>query len=267
MQRMTADSVDMVFCSPPYADVRNYGINFGYRGHKWVDWAMPRFIECLRITNGLVAWVVEGTGQQSVKYTAEPILMQARLIDAGIPIWKPSIYGRFSLPGRFSVLRNNWEFIIMSSNGRKLPFSDPTACGSAPKFAPGGKTGPRTRDGGRNKSKTNYKAPAKTNHGNIIWCGAVGGGNMGDPLATENEAPFPEYLAEVMIRSFCKPGGIVLDPFCGSGTTMAVAAKHGRVGMGIEIRKSQVELSKRRVSRSPKTVRVAKGTKPNTRRR
>jgi hypothetical protein len=195
-----------------------------------------------------VAWVVEGTGQQSVKYTGEPILMQADLIRRGIPIMKPAIYGRFSLPGRFRVLRNNWEFVVMSTNGRKLPFSDPTACGSEPVCKPGGRTRPRNQDGSRNLATTNYQQPGKTNHGNIIWCGAVGGGNMGSSFATENEAPFPEYLAEVIVRSFCPPCGTVLDCFAGSGTTLAVAEKHGRNGIGIDIRESQVELSGRRIA-------------------
>ena len=69
---------------------------------------------------------------------------------------------------------------------------------------------------------------------------------MGSKLAHENEAPFPEKLAEFFIRSWCPPGGTVLDPFCGSGTTLAVATKCGRNSIGIDIRESQVDLTKRR---------------------
>lgn len=248
MHEMASDSVDLVLCSPPYADARTYGINFVLKGQAWVDWATERYLECLRVSRGLVAWVIEGTGQQTVDYSAEPILMQADLIRHGVPLWKPSIYGRYSLPGRFSVLRNNYEFVVISSNGRPLAFSDPTACGSAPKCAPGGRTRPRAQDGTRSVSNTEYKQPVRTNHGNIFWCGAVGGGNIGSNFATENEAPYPEYLAEVIIQSFCPPGGTVLDPFCGSGTTLAVANRHGRNAIGIDIRPSQVELSGRRVA-------------------
>ena len=70
---------------------------------------------------------------------------------------------------------------------------------------------------------------------------------MGDPLAHENEAPFSEDLADAFIRSFCPPGGTVLDPFCGSGTTLAVAAKTGRKSIGFDIRESQIDLSRRRL--------------------
>lgn len=247
LQMLDDNSVDIVIGSPPYAQQRSYGIDFNLKGQAWVDWAVEIYIECLRVSKGLVVWVVEGTGQQTVDYTCEPILMQADLHRRGIKMWKPSIYGRYSLPGRFSVLRNNWEFCIMSSNGRKLPFADPTACSSPPKCKPGGKTRPRKQDGTRNIATQEYKQPPLTNYGNIVWCGAVGGGNMGSKLASENEAPYPEFLVEFFLRSFCPPGGVVLDPFCGSGTSLAVAKRLGMGVVGVEIRESQIDLTKRRL--------------------
>ena len=70
---------------------------------------------------------------------------------------------------------------------------------------------------------------------------------MGSRLSHENEAPFPEKLAQFFIRSFCKPGGIVCDPFMGSGTTAAVALQEWRRWIGCDIRQSQVELTELRV--------------------
>jgi site-specific DNA-methyltransferase (adenine-specific) len=76
----------------------------------------------------------------------------------------------------------------------------------------------------------------------------MGGGNMGNRLCHENEAPFPEKLAEFFIKSFCPPGGLVLDPFCGSGTTCAIASQHGRDYIGIDVRQSQIDLTTRRLA-------------------
>ena len=68
MRDMDDDSVDLVFCSPPYEDARTYGIDFKLKGQHWVDWAVERFTECIRVSRGLVAWVVEGkTCLHSVK--------------------------------------------------------------------------------------------------------------------------------------------------------------------------------------------------------
>jgi DNA modification methylase len=71
---------------------------------------------------------------------------------------------------------------------------------------------------------------------------------MGDALAHESEAPFPELLAEWFVRSCCPPGGIVCDLFSGSGTTGAVAVRLGRRFVGCDVRASQVELSRRRIA-------------------
>jgi site-specific DNA-methyltransferase (adenine-specific) len=47
-------------------------------------------------------------------------------------------------------------------------------------------------------------------------------------------AVFPETLVETCILAGCPEEGLVLDPFCGSGTTLLVAQKLGRRWMGID---------------------------------
>jgi DNA modification methylase len=48
-------------------------------------------------------------------------------------------------------------------------------------------------------------------------------------------APFPEELADRLIRMFSFVGDTVLDPFVGTGTTMVAAARAGRNSIGIEV--------------------------------
>lgn len=92
-----------------------------------------------------------------------------------------------------------------------------------------------------------FSQPKLANPGNLIKL-TVGGGHLGSKLAHENEAPFPEKLAEFFIKSFCPPQGIVLDPFLGSGTTVCVADDLGRKYLGIDIRQSQIDLTLRRLA-------------------
>ena len=253
--------VDLVFCSPPYEDARTYDIDFKLKGQDWVDWALLRFVECLRVSKGLVAWVVEGK-TKDFRYTTTPILLMADLHRARVHLRKPPAFQRVGIPGSGGPdwLRNDYEFIVCATSGGKLPWSDNVAMGHPPKWKPGGEISHRTKTGirvnrtaSRNRKSDgsrevrSYFAPKISNPGNVIDCGVGGGGHLGSKLAHENEAPFPEKLAEFFIRSFCPPGGIVLDPFSGSGTTCAAAEKAKRKWIGIDVRQSQVELSNRRI--------------------
>lgn len=48
----------------------------------------------------------------------------------------------------------------------------------------------------------------------------------------DHKAPFTRRIAEVQVLSYSPPGGLVCDPFNGSGTTGIAAAKHGRNFVG-----------------------------------
>jgi site-specific DNA-methyltransferase (adenine-specific) len=55
------------------------------------------------------------------------------------------------------------------------------------------------------------------------------------PENTDHPTQKPEKLIAKLILASCPPGGLVLDPFLGSGTTSVVARKLGRHFIGIEI--------------------------------
>ena len=60
-------------------------------------------------------------------------------------------------------------------------------------------------------------------------------------------AAYPPKLAERCILAGCPRGGIVLDPFFGSGTTGLAAVKNDRRYIGIELNAEYCELAKERI--------------------
>lgn len=89
----------------------------------------------------------------------------------------------------------------------------------------------------------------------------VNGGNPGDcwmiptrPSGRGHPAPFPEPLIERPILAGCPPGGTVLDPFMGSGTTAVVAQRLGRQFLGFEANAAFAAIARRRAGLTPTKI-------------
>ena len=83
-----------------------------------------------------------------------------------------------------------------------------------------------------------------TKYRSNIWeyvCGSKRGETGNHP------APFPNQLASEHILSWSNRGDLVLDPFCGSGTTGVAAKELGRNFIGIEIAPEYIKISKQRL--------------------
>jgi DNA modification methylase len=59
-------------------------------------------------------------------------------------------------------------------------------------------------------------------------------------------APFPEDLCKLPILATCPEDGVVLDPFCGTGTAMLVAFYLGRKSLGIDVCDEYLEAARER---------------------
>jgi site-specific DNA-methyltransferase (cytosine-N4-specific) len=63
------------------------------------------------------------------------------------------------------------------------------------------------------------------------------------PYAEAHFATFPEALVEPCILAGSPAGGIVLDPFAGSGTVGEVCARHGRRFVGTDLNPTYASLA------------------------
>lgn len=68
------------------------------------------------------------------------------------------------------------------------------------------------------------------------------------PYKEAHFAVFPMDIPLLCISAGCPPGGVVLDPFCGSGTTLAAAHKLGMHGIGLELNPDYAKLAEKRIS-------------------
>jgi DNA modification methylase len=67
------------------------------------------------------------------------------------------------------------------------------------------------------------------------------------PYPEVHFATYPPDLVELCIKAGCPVGGMVLDPFLGSGTTALVADRLGRDCIGIELNPDYAAMARRRI--------------------
>jgi len=67
------------------------------------------------------------------------------------------------------------------------------------------------------------------------------------PYRGAHFATFPPEIPEICIKAGCPKGGMVLDPFAGSGTTLMVARRLGRNSIGIELNPEYAKLAEARI--------------------
>jgi DNA modification methylase len=69
------------------------------------------------------------------------------------------------------------------------------------------------------------------------------------PCKEAHFATFPKDLIEPCIKAGCPEGGVVLDPFGGSGTTGIVAKQFNRTAILIELNPEYIEIAKKRIDK------------------
>ena len=68
------------------------------------------------------------------------------------------------------------------------------------------------------------------------------------PEKTEHPCQFPVELVERLVLSLTRPGDLVVDPYCGVGSALVAALKHGRRAAGSDLERRYVEIARRRIA-------------------
>lgn len=257
--------VDLVLFSPPYAlKTKRYrdmpaGIYTPDSVMDWVHWMTGIIEHCCRVSRGMVFCVVDSPRVEGVYKPAAEGLLWTLSTDNRIVLKTPHIWHKNGPPGSAKYPGHDYEIVIACHQRGVEPFYDPKSIGHPAKYdsGPGRQRG---SNGERHSAKKGVKKGVLARPRDVLRC-TVGGGHMGrvlpsgkidledDRLACQGEAPFPVRLADHFLRGWCPPGGLVCDPFTGTGTTAVSALGQGKMFIGCEARESQIEIAKKRIGR------------------
>ncbi len=243
LKNLPDNSVDLVVTSPPYDGIRTYH-GFSLDLHETGK-------ELYRVLKegGIVAMVI----QDSTKDYAKSLTSFRTILDwcdnIGFRLFETVIYHKNGTEGawwkyRFRV---DHEYMPIFMKGAKPAYFNKEPLKIPSKH--GGKvmTGSGNRRTNGTTTDTVRRAINETKCRGTVWDYMMAGDK--NPLKRKHPAVFPDKIPFDFIQCFCPEGGIVLDPFVGSGTTAVMAKKLGRNYIGIDISKEYCDLSQERIDK------------------
>lgn len=234
MSEIPDDSVHLMVTSPPYNAKKEYDDDLSLAEYRELLYAV--FAETYQklVTGGRVCINIANLGRKPYiplhSYIIEDMLaigyhMRGEIIwDKASSAGSSTAWGSW-LSAANPVLRDVHEYILVFS---KDSFS-------------------RKRERKENSiSKADFLEWTKS-----VWTfPAVSAKRIGHP------APFPEELPHRLIQLYTFVGDVVLDPFCGSGTTCLSALKSGRHYIGYDIEAKYIELANERINQYTDQIRL-----------
>lgn len=249
-QQLSDGSVDCIVTSPPYYGLRDYGSEGQYGLEEtpaaYVETMRALFSELRRaLADDGTLWLNIGDSYGKNKnLLGIPWRVAFALQDDGwilrnSIIWEKPNAMPESVTDRLSGRHEN---IFMFSKSQRYWFDlDPIRQESE-------KRKPQPSDKKRPDEAWNSSTGLNPHHGQRTP--HVNGKNPGDiwsistkPFPGSHFAVFPPEIPRRAIVAGCKPGGTVLDPFSGSGTTGLMAQENGRKYVGIDISADYLKLS------------------------
>jgi DNA modification methylase len=231
-------SVDLIVTSPPYADQRatTYG---GIHPDAYVEWFLPRSEQFLRVLKPSGSFVLnikeKAVDGERHTYVLELILALRRQgwLWTEEYVW----HKRNCYPGKWpNRFRDAWERCLHFTRERRFKMNQEAVMVPMGDWAQARLKTLGANDVVRHDSQVgnafakniaNWRGRTQAYPTNVLH------------LATEcgnkrHSAAFPSALPKWFIELFTDAGDTVLDPFAGSGTTLAAALALGRHAIGID---------------------------------
>jgi site-specific DNA-methyltransferase (adenine-specific) len=242
LQSFPPDCIDLTVTSPPYDNLRTYnGFVFDFE-------TIAKQLFRTTKAGGVVVWVVND-GVLDGSETGTSFKQALYFMECGFNLHDTMIYEKDSL----NMPQSNryyqvMEYMFVFSKG-----SPKTANLLQEKTIHRGNNNTSTtrQADGTLKNHKYETGKATRNKGNVWRYGAGYMKSTTDKQAFEHPAMFPEALARDHILSWSNENDLVLDCFCGSGTTPKQAKMLNRHYLGIEISPEYVTLAEKRLLATP----------------
>lgn len=260
------ESVDAIVTSPPYFGQRDYGdsrqVGIESSPQEYVDRMTRIFREARRVLKSSgTCWIVLGDKYLSGRLLGMPWRVALALQDAdwilrADIIWhKPnampsSVKNRPTLDHEYLFLMSKSKDYFYDADAIREPHvtfsSDSKMKGGRKHLGQRGGTPETGKNGGNSNlhdGRWDQAFHPKGRNKRTVWSISL------SKNRDAHFAVFPESLVENCIRAGSPKGGLVLDPFCGSGTTLAVAQRLNRRFVGIDCVEEYCDISRERVRR------------------
>lgn len=222
-------SIDFVYADPPFntGDVQRdragmYADRFASTG-AYVDWLRARVNATIPAIkqSGLIALHVDWRTSHRVRVMLDEVLGEDRFVNH--LIWSYGLGG--SSPRRFA--RKHDDILLYCLDPQRYYFEPPMLPAKSQRMK------------GKRKKMTD-----------VIEASDVLSVPSINNMATERTGyptQKPLELLELLVRACCPVGGTVLDPCCGSGTTLVAAVRTGRRGVGCDVSEDAVRVATERI--------------------
>lgn len=221
--RLEAESVDLVYADPPFMTGKRQSDRAGAFDDAWDDRASYlRWLgDCLGATlpalkpTGSILIHVDWRTSHHVRLLLDELLGEDRFVNH--LVWRYGLGG--SSPRRFA--RKHDDILFYAKGPERYWFEPPMVAATSRRMA-----------GQMKKATDVLDVPAINNQATE---------RVGWPTQK------PLALLEMLIGACCPPCGTVLDPCCGSGTTLVAAQKLGRSAIGIDVSEQAIEITRERL--------------------
>ncbi|NQU22454.1 MAG: site-specific DNA-methyltransferase [Candidatus Nealsonbacteria bacterium] len=245
MAGMPDACIPFTMASPPYDHIRKYG------GQRFDFEATALQLYRITMEGGVVVWIVRDAivnGGESGTIARQ----QLYFLDLGFRLHATMVMKtkRTGLPQQVRY-PTQFEYAFVFSKGRPRTINlirdrRNSTAGQRHKIH-------RERDDGRRETVGYhpFKVVGKYGLRGNVWEYDVGGGkSTTDEFAFGHPALMHEQMAEDHILSWSRPGDLVFDPMCGSGTTCKMALLNNRRYLGFEIHGPYFQIAQKRMRRA-----------------